>query len=184
MGIFKTQGVVFQVFKATEKEIQYTIFFRDYGVLRVSHKKKNKEKWIDIGQHIHCEVITSNARSIHIISQISIISSFQDAPRIYSELEKFLKILALIKTQLPYWNPQYEIFDIISTMIAAWSKIKEQQLILSSLKILWILWNLPEKNSDELVQKILKFIHSHHYWDILRLGKIPDDTQKKLEHLL
>jgi len=184
MGIFKTEWVVFQVFKATEKEIQYTVFFKDYGVLRVSRKKKNKEKSIDIWQHISCEVLTSHSKSLATLSQISIISSFQSVERTYSELEKFLKILALIYKELPYWSPHYEIFNLLTVMIAYWDKINVQQLIITSLKIVWIVWNLPDKNSDPLVQKILKFIHTHSYSDILRLGKIPEETQKKLEQLL
>jgi hypothetical protein len=184
MGIFKTQWVVFQVFKATEKEIQYMIFFKDYWVLRVSRKKKNKEKWIDIWQHISCEVVTYNSWTIATLSQITIISSFQSIQRSYSELEKFLKILALIHKELPYWNPHYEIFSILIFMIENWDKIHEQKLILTALKIQSVLWILTDTNRDEMTQKILKFVHSQAYKDILRLWNIPEETQKKLEEFL
>ena len=72
MSIFKTEGIVLQVGKYSEKELYYKIFFRDYGILTVTKKKKVREKTIDIGYFISLEIITSSQKNVHTIGNIRV----------------------------------------------------------------------------------------------------------------
>lgn len=56
MSLFKTSAVVLQVHKQQEKENIYTIFSSDYGKIRIKKKFSKREKNIDIGYIINCEI--------------------------------------------------------------------------------------------------------------------------------
>lgn len=184
MSIFKTQWVVIQVWKYSDNELYYKILFRDYGILTVKKRKKAREKPVDIGYLISCEIITHHAKTVHTIGNIKISAFFETKNRPYSEIESFLTILALIKKQLPEWSPHYEIYDILSLAIDLQETLHSQKFLLTHLKIIAALWNLWEIHSDETTKKILKFIHTNKYQDIIRLWNIPDETQKYLEWLI
>jgi len=184
MSIFKTEWIVLQLKKIDEKEIFYKVFFRDYGILSVKKKKKAREKPIDWWYFIACEIITQYEKNIHTIGNIKIKSFFQTEWKSYNDIASFLKILWHIKQELPEWSPHYEIYDILVLFIQNEKHITSVSLLLTQLKIKQCFWNLPDTHIDQTTQKILKFIHTHHYKDILRLKEIPEETQKKLEQML
>lgn len=183
MSVFKTQWIVLRVGKISEKELFYKVLFRDYGILTVTKKKKTREKPVDIGFHISCEIITHNKKTVHTIGNIKILHFFETKEKAYSEIEAFLIIIWKVQKQLPEGFPHREIYDIFSLFLSQ-ENIKAQTLLLTNLKITQALWNLNDIHKDITTQKILKFIHSSHYKDILRLWKIPEETLKNLEHML
>lgn len=184
MSIFKTLWIVLQVGKYSEKELYYKVFFKDYGILTVKKKKKLREKPVDMGYLISCEIITHSEKSIHTIGNIKILSFYDTKEKPYSEIEAFMKFLSKIKKDIPEWNPHYEIFNILSEIISIQNSMTYIELLLAELKILAIFWNLPDTHIDITVQKILKFIHSHGIKDIFRLKWIPEDVAKSLEQML
>jgi len=184
MAIFKTTWVVLQVWKYSEKELYYKIFFRDYWVLTVSKRKKSKEKPIDIWYFINCEVITSEKSSVHTIGNISINSFFETQNIPYKQIESFLLLLWYIKKNIPDWSPHYELFDIISLAIDSQESLNTDKLILTHIKIIACLWNLWDTHPDTTTQKILTFIHNNKYSQIMKLWSIPEENKKHLEQML
>lgn len=184
MAIFKTWWVVLQVWKYSENSLYYKIFFREYGILTVAKKKKAREKPIDIGYLISCEIITKDTSSVHTIGNIKINSIFETQNSSYLHIESFLKLLSYIKKSIPHWSPHYEIFDILTLYIPLSNSWNYQKYILTHLKIMSSLWDLWESHQNQTTAKILKFINISKYNDILRLGVIPEENLKHLEHLL
>lgn len=181
MSVFKTQWIVLQVGKYSQEELWYKIFFKDYGILTVKKKKKSRERPIDTGYYISCEIITSNKQNIHTIGNIKTKCFFVSENRSFSEIELFLELIKYIKTELPEWNPHYELYEVITKYI---EHCEHYSLLLTYIKVMQTLGNLPESHPDQTIQKILKFMHTHHYKDIMRLKDIPEDIQKKLEQML
>lgn len=181
MSIFKTQGIVLHVGKYSEKELLYTVFFRDYWILKVKKKKKLREKPIDVWYYINCEVMTHSEKRVHTVGNIGIKCFFVSEGKTYKEIELFLRLIQQISSQIPQWNPHYEVYDILSQYI---QDGQHCSIILTYLKILQCLWNLGDTHRDMNTQKVLKFIHSHHYKDVLKLKNIPEDTRKNLEQML
>ena len=184
MSIFKTEWIVIQVWKYSENELYYKILFRDYGILTVKKRKKTREKPVDTGYFIHWEIITHGGKSVHTIWNIRIQSFFETKDRTYSEIESFLKILSLVKKELPEWSPHYEIYDMLADAIDSQETLNIDKLILTHIKVIACLWNLWESHSDETVSKILKFIHGNKYSQIMRLWAIPEESKKHLEQML
>jgi len=184
MAIFKTQWVVLQVWKYSENSLYYKVFFRDYGILTVIKKKKTREKPIDIGYFISCEVITRDKSSVHTIGNIKIISFFETQNTPYNEIESFLLLLSYIKKNIPDWSPHYEIFDILTTYIPLSNLGNRGKFLLTRLKIVSSLWELGEVHKDPTTSKILKFIRVSKYSDIIRLWTIPEENIKHLEQIL
>ncbi len=184
MGVFKTEWIILRTGKMSEKDSFYKIIFRDYGILTVKKRKKSREKPIDVGYHINCEIITHKDKNIHTIGNIKILNFFSWEKRRYSEIESFLKILSLISQELPEWSPHYEIYNILSTLITKWMDITSHKLLLTHLKIIQYFWVLPTFHDDVLVEKTLQYIHTHHYKNILALGEIPEKLEKKLKKFL
>ncbi len=183
MSVFKAEWIVLQVMKISEKELLYKVLFRDYGILKVKKKKKIREKPIDIGHLIHSEIATQTGREIHSIGNIKIISFFDSKQRLYSDIERFLKILSRTLKELPIWSPHYEIFDLLSYLIKNIKLIGDSKLLLTQLKLIACLWSLPETHLDPTTWKILKFIHSHNYKDVMRLWEVPEDTVRLLQNM-
>jgi len=173
-----------QVWKYSDNELYYKIFFRDYGILTVKKRKKAREKPVDIGYYIHCEIITHESKTVHTIGNIKIHSFFETQNRSYSEIESFLKTLSLVKKELPEWSPYYEIYDILAQAIDRQESLNSDKLLLTHLKIISCLWNLWESHNDETVGKILKFIHANKYDQVIRLWTIPKEITKHLEWML
>lgn len=184
MSIFKTQWIVLQVWKYSDNELFYKVFFKDYGILTVKKRKKTREKPVDIGYLISCEILTHSEKAIHTIGSIKIISFFDTKQRLYNEIEGFLKLLVQVKKEIPEWSPHFEIFDILFWAINNQDKLKSQKILLTHLKIISCLWNLSDEHQDITCQKILKFIHSHSYKDIFRLWDIPEDIVRQLEEII
>jgi recombinational DNA repair protein (RecF pathway) len=184
MAIFKTQWVVLHVWKYSENQLYYQLFFRDYGVLTVSKRKKAKEKPVDIWYFISCEVITKEKNSVHTIGNIKILSFFETQNISYSHIESFLLLLGYIKNNLPNGSPHYEIFDIISQAIDSQDTLNVDKLILTHIKVIACFWNLWDTHKDPTTQKILKFIHTNKYSQIMKLWAIPEENKKHLEYLL
>jgi len=176
--------MVLQVWKYSENSLYYKIFFREYGILTVTKKKKVREKPIDIGYLINCEVITSSKSSVHTIGNIKIIAFLETSGISYTQIESFLKLLYYIKKNIPDWSPHYEIFDILNTYIPKSNSWNIQLYILTHLKIISCLWELPDTHSDITSSKILKFINTSKYTDILRLWEIPEENIKHLKKML
>jgi len=182
MSIFKTTWVVLQTKKLSEKEFLYCVFFMEYGILWVKKQKKVREKPIDTGYLFHCEIITSNKTSIHIIWNIKVLWNYGIENKSYHDIESFLKLLWKIKSEIPVWNPHSEIFHVLSVCIS--QNLNSWKILLMHLKVIAILWNLPDQNSDEVTEKTLKFIHKYSFKEILKLWEIPEDVKKKLELML
>lgn len=183
MAIFKTQWVVLQVWKYSEKQLYYKIFFREYGILTVAKRKKSKEKPIDIGYLINCEVITSDKNTVHTIGNIKILTFFETKDTAYSRIESFLKLLSYIKKQIPDGSPHYEIFDILWVYLPISNLADQQKFLLTYLKIMSSLWELWETHQNQTTAKILKFIHNTKYTGILRLWPIPEENLHHLGHM-
>ena len=150
----------------------------------VKKQKKTREKPVDIGYFIHCEIITHQAKAVHTIGNIKIHWFFETKNRSYSEIELFLKILSLIKKEIPEWSPHYEIYDMLELMIDSQDSLNIDKLILTHIKTTSCLWNLWDSHPDETTTKILKFIHQNKYSQIMRLWNIPEESKKHLENLL
>jgi len=145
---------------------------------------KAREKPIDIGYLINCEVITKEKSSVHTIGNIKIISFFETKNAPYSYIESFLKLLSYIKRNLPDGSPHYEIFDILTLYIPLSNSWNHQKFILTNLKIISSLWELWVDHNNSTTAKILKFISATKYSDILRLWAIPEENLKHLEQVL
>jgi len=183
MAYFKTEWLVLKVKKISENQSLYTIFFKDYGILTVNKKKKVREKPIDSWYLISCEIITKKTEDIHLIGNIWIISFFSPEEKPYKNVAHFLNIIQRIHTELPHWNPHYEIYDILSTAIKNDFFRIYDTLILTHLKIIALLWNLPDTNSHPTVTKTITFIHKYSFKEICKLWKIPEDTIEHLEKI-
>lgn len=101
MNVFKTSGVVLKVQKQNDKQLLYSVFFRDYGKLLVSKKKKTREKPLDIGYCITCEIITKSSKDIHTIGNIKILSEFNHTLKDFQTIQKYLEIIHTILKEIP-----------------------------------------------------------------------------------
>ena len=173
-----------QVWKYSENQLYYKIFFREYGILTVAKKKKAREKPIDVGYLISCEVITREKNSVHTIGNIKIISFFETKNIPYAQIESFLNLLSYIKKNIPDGSPHYEIFGIISLAIDSRGSLNSDRLILTHIKIIACFWELWETHPNSTTQKILKFIHTNKYDRIMRLWVIPEENRNHLEQML
>ena len=184
MHVFKTEGIVLRIGKISEKELWYKIFFQQYGILMVQKQKKVREKPIDIGYHINCEILTHEHKKTPTIWNISVLRYFESKEKSYHEIELFLKNIAFLQKNVPDGVPHQELFNIVKEILSLKEERRYQKMLLICLKIQAILGSLPENHSDIICQKILRFLHQSHSKDILRLQEIPEETIKKLELLL
>lgn len=183
MSVFKTSGVVLKVQKQNDNQLLYSVFFRDYGKLLVSKKKKTREKPLDIGYYITCEIITKSSKDIHTIGNIKILSEFNHTLKDFQTIQKYLEIIHTILKEIPTWVPHREIQDVLEHLSLEYNSIWYIELILAHIKIYEILWDEKQSN-DITIQKILKFIRNNKISAILKLKWIDEEIQKKLEQLL
>lgn len=181
MSVFKTEWIVLQVGKYSEQELFYKILFRDYGILTVKKKKKVREKPIDVWYFISCEILTNSERKIHTIWNIKVKCFFIAEWKPYKHISAFLHLIQYIKQELIEGSPHYEIYDILSQYI---ENCERNELILTHLKVIQCLWSLQDTHNNIDIQKVLKFIHTHNYKDIMRLKNIPDELRWDLEKIL
>lgn len=184
MHVFKTQGIVLRMGKISERELWYKIFFQEYGVLMVQKQKKVREKPIDIGYHISCEILTHEQKKSHTIWNIAVLRYFESKDRPYQEIELFLKNIALLQKNIPDGVPHQELFLTLKEILSLGETLRYQKMLLLSLKIQALLGNLPENHTDITSQKILRFIHQSSSKDILRLAEISEEVKKNLEQML
>jgi len=183
LSVFKTSGIVLKVKKQNEKESLYTVFFRDYGILIVQKKKKVREKALDIGYNINCEIVTKSTQDIHTIGNIQISSQFIYEDREYKSIELYLKLVGYILKEVPRWVPHWEIHTVLQYLSKNSEWLWYEKILLSFLKIQCILGNTKEID-DETIQKILKFVEWNKIERIMQLQWVDEEIIKKLEHLL
>jgi recombinational DNA repair protein (RecF pathway) len=77
MTLFKTKAIILKISKVKDKDFIYDIFTFDYGRIKVQKKEHKKEKTMDLGYIINCEIETKEQRDIHKIKNIKIKSEFR-----------------------------------------------------------------------------------------------------------
>lgn len=183
MSIFKTKGIILRINKLKPWEFLYTIFTREYWKILCNKKQSKTEKTLDLWYLINFEITTKENVSIHKIRNIKILSEFNSENKAFSILNNYLIILSIVHNKIPNWNPIYELFDLLE-LINSFKDIDETKLILTRLKIVSILWELGESNSNETVAKILKFINSNKIDRVLKLTGINEEIRKELDWIL
>jgi len=183
MAYFKTEWLVLKVKKISENQSLYIIFFKDYGILTVSKKKKIREKPIDSWYLISCEIITKKTQEIHLIGNIHIIAFFSAAETEYKTVKGFLYLLHKVHSELPHGNPHYEIYNIVSLSLRNTLFSHYDLVLLAHLKIMSFLGNLSDTHSSPITDKTLKCIHKYNYRELCKLWKIPIETKKDLEKI-
>jgi hypothetical protein len=171
-----------------DSDFLYTIFSYDYGIIRTNKKWTLSTTWrgvkwktLDVWYVINFEISTKEEQSIHKMRNIHILSEFSHENRKFSEIHNYLIFLKTILKKIPEWVPNYEIFEIVEkTNISSWEDIK---LILSSLKVLDIAWELDIEHKDKIVKKILYFIHRNKIDTILKLSWIDEQIKEKLTEI-
>ena len=184
MNIFKTQWIVLKVKKINEQDFLYTIFFRDYGKLNVTKKKKTREKTLDIWYGVNCEIITKNLRNTHTIGNIQISHHFLYEDKSFKIIELYLKLIKTILSEIPNGSPHSELYEILCFLNIYSKNISQQQILLTYLKILIILKNLEPKHTDVTIEKILKFLNTKHIQDVFKLKWIDLYMEKTLEQII
>lgn len=179
MSIFKTTWFVLKIKKIRDKESLYTIFSYDFWIINVNKKNSNKEKQLDLWYIANFEIETKGNIEIQKIKNVIIKSQFLSQNRSFDEINLYLLILAYINNNVALWEAVYEIFDIIN-ILNSWNTIDDIKLILAFLKIKSIIWELNEENDCLITKKILKFIISNKFEDIIKLKWINDDIKNKL----
>jgi len=182
MSLFKTQAIILKQKKINQKDFIYTIFTKDFWKIFVNKKYSNKERNLDIGYIINCEIETKENKDIHKIKNIKIKYEFLNQKRSFSEINNYLEILSYILKNLANWVVLQEIYDIIEQINKS-KKIDEIKLILAKIKIKNILWELDINHKDIKISKILKFINQNNIKTILKLTWIDENTKKQLEQV-
>ena len=183
MSVFKTKAIVLKIDKVNKSDFLYTIFTQDFWKIKVSKKKYKKEKNLDLGYIINCEIKTSNKSNIHKIWNIKITSEFSYENRSFSEINTFLELLALVNNNIPENVVAFEIFEIIES-INNYKNITEEKITLWKIKVLNKLWVLKLEHKNQTIQKILKFIDQNYIKTILKLTWITDSMKMELERVV
>ena len=185
MNFFKSEWIILSIKKINEKESLYKIFFREYGKIMVKKQKKNREKNLDVGYRVSCEIITHNSseKILPSISNINIISYFKSDWKKYSEIEWYLKTLAYLENQLPEWMPHWELYNLVENLHLD-IKLTKSSYLLFRLKILSYSWTIEISKEEVILYKIVQFVQTNGIKDILRLKEVPKDIEDTLEQIL
>ncbi len=184
MSVFKSSGIILKIHKMRDGKLLYTVFSDMYGKIMCSKKYSKTEKSVDVWYVINFEIITDSKSDIHTIKNIKILSQFSWENKEFREINAYLELIALIKNSTAPWVEHREIFDTIPVIHTLDTDNNIYiKILLAKLKIMQLLWNLSNENSDVTVQKILKFIHSYKIADIVKLTWIHDDITHKLENI-
>ncbi len=183
MSFFKTKWVILAVKKKEWDETIYTFFSFEYGKILIQKKKKIREKPLDIGYVIQCEVVTQDGKSIHKVKNLKIKSQFLYEQREFRIINEYLTLIALIKKLTPDGVPIREIYKVISSLHKL-KEISEENIILWELKTLNILGLLKWENENPLIQKLLKFIDQNSVDTIYKLRWIDESLRKELKSLV
>lgn len=183
MSLFKSKWIILGIKRKEAEGDIYTFFSFEFGKILVQKKKKQREKSLDIGYIINCEIETNEKKTLHRIKNIKIKYEFHTEWKDFSLIFEFLQLIALIKRLSPDGVPIPEIYQICSKL----HKLKEisySKLLLAKLKVLdihWILWESPQ---DMDIKKIIKFIRENNIETIYRLQEFDTVLIKKLQNLL
>ena len=192
MSIFKSKWIILKInkniwasqdTKSNAWEFLYTIFTKDYGTILCSKKRSKSEKPLDLWYTINFEIITKEHASIHKIKNIKISSQFVPENTSFWILHGYLWILQKVLTKFPAWVPNYELFELLE-LLNTQTSIDTHTLLLFECKIVAMSWELQEENSDQTIQKILKFVHNNKISTIIKLTGITDEIEKKLRLVL
>jgi len=183
MSIFKTSWVILKVEKSINKDFIYTIFSVDYWKIKAVKKISKKEKTLDLWYVINFEVEVKKDISIHKIKSIKIKSEFLDKDKSFDILNNYLILLAKIEKNMIFWIVNKDVFNLIKT-VNIYEKINEEKLILTSLKVKHLLWEMATINDNIYVSKILKFVQNNPIDIILKLKNIDEDIKEILKKLI
>lgn len=183
MHIFKAKWIVLRLLSKNEKDFLYSIFFEQYGKLAISYKRKTKEKMIDIGNIFSGEISTQEGRKVHSLRNIKIKNFFHPKEKSFEEISLYLEILSLVEKKLIEGNPVPEIFSLLEILGEKSEKLTYEKLLLAKLKVISIFGELRSHDTDEVVEKILKFIHHYSIKDILKLKWLEEETIEKLKKI-
>lgn len=183
MSVFKTKWIIVGIKKRESEEDIYTLFSYDYGKILVQKRKKWREKLLDIGYIIQCEIVTSEGKTVHRVKNLKIKSQFLYEEKEFSIINEYLRLIALVKRWTPNGVPIHEIYEVISSLHKQ-AEISEEKIILWQLKILNIFWVLKWDHTAPVVQKILRFIDENRIDTILKLKGIDKNLRDDLKKLI
>lgn len=183
MSIFKTSWVILKAENSINKDFIYTIFSVDYWKIKAVKKISKKEKTLDLWYVINFEVEVKKDISIHKIKSIKIKSEFLDKNKTFNTLYNYLILLANIEKSMAFWMVNKDIFNLVK-IINIYEKIDEDKLILASLKVKHLLWELAIINDNIYVLKILKFVQNNPINIILKLKNIDENIKRILEKII
>jgi recombinational DNA repair protein (RecF pathway) len=183
MSFFKTKWVILAIKKKEWDETIYTFFSFEYGKILIQKKKKIREKPLDLGYVIQCEVVTHDGKSIHKVKNLKIKSQFLYEQREFSTINEYLILIALIKKLTPDGVTIPEIYKVLSSLHKL-KEISEEKIILWELKVLNILGLLKWENENPLIQKLLKFIDQNSVDTVYKLKWIDESLRKELKSLV
>ena len=183
MSIFKDSWFIIKISKQ-EKNFLYTIFSQKFGKIIAQKKISKKEKNIDLGFLINYEIKVSEKNNISKIQNIKIINEFKTDNKSFSQINAYLIMLNIVLKQSPFWIENDNIFEIINIINKYQKNDLEIKILLASLKIINIFWELNIQNNNQIIEKILKFISKNHFKKIIKLSWINDDIKKELQKIL
>jgi len=183
MSIFKDSWIILKKNKNNKEEI-YTIFSLKFGKILAMKKYSKKEKNLDLGFLIDYEIKVSEKNDISKIQNIKIINEFYTLNKNFTTIHNYLYMLNIVNNKLAFWIEHQELFEILNSI----NKYKKQdiniKIILASLKIINLLWELQIENKDTNIKKILYFINKNKFSQIQKLTGISPELEKKLEKLI
>lgn len=182
MSLFKTKAIILKISKVRERDFIYDIFTYDYGKIKVQKKEWKKEKSLDLGYIISCEIETKESRDIHKIKNLKIKSEFSYLNKDFAVINEYLNIIGIVYQKIPFWLEFKDVFELLEELNNQTS-IDEIKLVLARLKVIDLIWELRIEDSDKTVEKILKFINKNRLKEIFRLTWIDNDLKEKLKKL-
>lgn len=166
-----------------ETEFLFDVFSYDYGKLKLKAKKSKKEKNLDVWYIINFEVNVKKENTLHDIKNIKIKSEFDYLWKNYEVILEYLELLKVVDKKCPYHMPMYEIYNIFHE-INYFQNISDEKLLFGHLKILHILWILPQEHKNIRIQKILSFVIKESIKNILKLKWLDEEAKKELKIFL
>ena len=172
MSYFRSKAIVLKKTKYGEKEFLYSLFSYDYWKIDVLKKKAGKEKPLDIGYDINFEVHSQNNSKLSRIANIQITHEFDPTKHDFETINEYLSLIFMAYTKTTKNLPIYEIYILLNELHK--TSISKEKIIIAKLKLKEILWELKTEHDDEIIKKILHYIHHHNAKNCLRLKNISD----------
>lgn len=183
MSIFKSSGIILKITSLKENEFLFDVFTYEYGKLKLKAKKTKKEKNLDLGYIINFEVNVKKENTIHEIRNIRIKNEFPYSDKNYEVIYEYLYLLKNIAKECAYNFQICEIYNIFCELNEI-QNISEEKIIFSHLKVLNILWLLPDTHKNPTIQKILSFIGKESIKNILKLKWLDEGLKNELKTFL